>query len=518
MFVWRWRDIPSFEGDEPFLSKTVFVVIGILMLILIGLVVAFGTSAPLITRLWMESPAQVGPDFYNRLGIWLAIGLAVVLGTTPFLGWARARKRALARFATVVAATAVLMGVAAVLGVRDWRSVAYVAAVLYCTIANLWALVEKVAGGSLRRAGGEVAHVGMALMMLAFITTGWYGEATKVRIVQGEATEVLGYSMRFRGVEKPTPMSRDAMVLDVETSSGATFAMKPRMWVNEKSNQLVANPDIRSFPSGDLYIAPVEYSPGEPPSASGRLVLAKGETHAFRDWQITFEGFDMSSEHASAQEMAVGIVLSFMHPGQDPVTVVPTVISSGGGLRPVAAEIPGTDGAQVRAVGMAVDAGQVNIELSGLGGGVGAERVLAKGEQLRYGDLTVTFDDFDLSDFDPEVGKIDFGVVYTVTRQGETSEVVARVAQTENGMAVTPAVVPGPGGMTLGVGRVSAEDGTVETVLNDPAAEGTPARPASLVIDVSTKPLIGLVWVGTLLVIAGIIMAMIVRRKEVAAA
>jgi len=36
------------------------------------------------------------------------------------------------------------------------------------------------------------------------------------------------------------------------------------------------------------------------------------------------------------------------------------------------------------------------------------------------------------------------------------------------------------------------------------------------VIDVSTKPLIGLVWLGTLMVMAGIFVAMALRGKDVA--
>ena len=41
-------------------------------------------------------------------------------------------------------------------------------------------------------------------------------------------------------------------------------------------------------------------------------------------------------------------------------------------------------------------------------------------------------------------------------------------------------------------------------------------EPASLVLDVSTKPLIGLVWLGTLLVMAWIIVAIALRGKDVA--
>jgi cytochrome c-type biogenesis protein CcmF len=69
LLLYRWREIPAEVGDEPFISRTIFFVVGILLTILIGVVVLFGTSAPLISRLW-GAPAQVGPDFYNRITAW----------------------------------------------------------------------------------------------------------------------------------------------------------------------------------------------------------------------------------------------------------------------------------------------------------------------------------------------------------------------------------------------------------------------------------------------------------------
>ena len=66
------------------MSRAAYVVlgIGIVLLILIGLIVVVGTSSPIISRLWGE-PSQVGPDFYHRMGFWLAVVFAAFLGGTP---------------------------------------------------------------------------------------------------------------------------------------------------------------------------------------------------------------------------------------------------------------------------------------------------------------------------------------------------------------------------------------------------------------------------------------------------
>jgi cytochrome c-type biogenesis protein CcmF len=390
-----------------------------------------------------------------------------------------------------------------------------VAAALFVIVANTWATVEYVRGGRLRMAGGTVAHIGLGLMLLAFLTTGWLGQERKIRLSEGEPSEVLGYTMTFRGVEKPTPQSRDAMVVELTSPRGRNFVLKPKMWVNQKTNQLIANPDIRSFLTTDLYLAPVEYQPGEEAPVSGRMVLTKDQPVTFRDWTLNFKGFDLSRQNAVPGALTVGVVVEVQRPDAPPATLEPSMVSTDDGVQAVAVEIPGVPGARLRATGMSVDQGQVRIELLGLGGGIGRTALMSKGDTVAYGDLAITFDDFDLSEFDPEAGKIDFGVVFSVEHGGESYEVVpVYKSGMGGGSQVSSAVVPGAGGIALTPGRVDAESGTVELQIFDPALSPEGTTPASLVLDVSTKPLISFVWLGTILVVVGIVMAIGLRRKD----
>ena len=517
LLVLRWRDIPTEVGTEPFLSRTIFFVLGILMLILTGLIVGVGTSAPLISRLWGE-PSQVGPDFYNNVGFWLAVAFAAFLGATPFLGWSRADDGAGRRFAVVLVISVVLLVVGHFLGLTGFKAHLYVGAVLFSIVANSWALLQKARHGHWRAAGGVLAHVGAGLMMLAFLTTGWLDREQKVRLIQGQATEVLGYSMTFKGIEKPTPLARDAMVVEVTDPRGRNFVLKPKMWINQKTDQLVANPDIRSFLTSDLYVAPVEFTPGEEAPASGQLMLTKDQPTPFKDWTLVFRRFDMSRQNAVPGALTIGMEIELERPGVAPVMLEPSLLSmSDGTVQAVPVDIPGVPGGKLRATGMSVDQGLIRVELLGLGGGVARTAVLHKGEVLTYEAMKIRFADFDLSDFDPDSGKINFGVVFEVERGGQTVEVVPRFA---GGMAggpeLTPAVVPGGGGVTLAIGRVDAEGGAVELQVIDPTVASAAAQPASLVIDISTKPLIALVWIGTLMVMAGIGLAIALRRHDIA--
>jgi cytochrome c-type biogenesis protein CcmF len=403
-------------------------------------------------------------------------------------------------------------------GLTGWMAYIYVAAVLFNLVANGWATVERAQRGQWRAVGGVLAHVGIGLMMLAFLTTGWLGQKQKVRLAQDEPTEVLGYTLTFRGVEKPTPTARDAMVVEVTNPRGRNFVLKPRMWVNQKSNQLIANPDIRSFLTSDLYLAPVEFDPREEPAPSGRLMLAKDQPQQFKDWNLTFRGFDLSRQNAVPGALTVGVVVDVERPGEEVAKLEPSIISmSNGSVEPVAVDIPGVPGARLRATGMSVDQGMVRVGVLGLGGGIGRTAVMHKGETLAYENLKIKFDDFDMSEFDPEAGKIHFGVVFVVEHDGRSVEVVPTYKGGRSGEPTrTPATVPGTGGVTLSVGQIDAEGGSVQLQVYDPSLAVQGPTPASLVIDLSTKPLIALVWVGTILVVIGISMAIFLRRRDIA--
>jgi cytochrome c-type biogenesis protein CcmF len=516
LLAWRWREIPAEVGDEPFVSRTIFFVVGILLFILIGLVVLVGTSAPLISRLWGE-PAQVGPEFYNAMGYWIAVVFAAFLGGTPFLAWSRARAGAGKLLAATLAVTAVCLAAAALLGLSGGKAFIYVGAVVFNIVANGWAVADYTRARRWRLTGGPLAHVGIGLMMLAFLTTGWLDRQGKIRLHQDQPAEVLGYTMTFRGVEKPTPAARDAMVVEVTDERGRNFVLKPKMWVNAKSNQLIANPDIKSFLTADLYLAPVEFEPGSEPAASGVLMLGKDRPQSFGDWTLTFLGFDMSKQSAVQGALTVGVAVRLERPDHEPAVLEPTMISTDQGVQTIAVDIPGVPGGRLRATGMNVDSGLVRVELLGLGGGIGRTAVMHKGETLAYENLEITFSDFDLSDFDPEAGKINFGVVFSVKVDGTSIEVVPTFRGGMGGdPVVTPALVPGSGGITLSPGRIDAENGTVQLQVWDPSLPAAGPEPASLVLDVSTKPLIGLVWIGTLLIMLGVGVAIALRGKDVA--
>jgi cytochrome c-type biogenesis protein CcmF len=499
MLGWRWTEIPTEVGEEPFFSRTIFFVVGMIVLIITALVVGIGTSMPLITRL-AETPSKVDISFYNTTGYWLGLVLALFLGVAPLLTWHGPKKDVRTRAYVSLGLVVVVLLISLAVGMRLPLAHLYLFAALLVIVTNSWTLLDKLRSGRWRNTGAAISHIGIGLLLVGFMTTGWFDQEQKVRLTKDVPTEVLGYSLSFKGPET-NDLGREEMQVEVTTPGGREMTLRPQMWINRKSNQLVANPAIKSFPTTDLYLAPSEFSPAEAPDAGTSLVLKKNEPATFKGWSINFVGFDTSRHDPDAAGISVAVKLTMQGPKQqEPIELDPLFVTRGPGeAAGIPLAIPGTS-ATVQVVRIDADRGLVKLELSGLGGGIGHSATLKAGESFTYQDLAITMEVIETG----EQGTV--SVPFAVVRGGESLHVTPTSAQ--------PATIPGTSGLVLGLTRIDPGAGTADVQLVDPhLSEAAGGTPSSLVLDVSTKPLIILVWIGTILALAGNCLA-IVRRWQ----
>jgi len=511
--AWRWREIPTQPGDEPFLSRTVFFVLAITALLGTAAMVLLGTSAPLITRL-ATKPSQVAPAFYNTVTLPIGILLASLLGVVPFLHWKGTSKEFAKRLGLAGTLAVVTSAVGIAVGARGALYVAFLLVSLFAFFSNALKTWDEVRAKRFRVAGGYLAHVGLGLMLAGIVTSSAFDRTQKVVLTLNESKQVMGYTLTFKGVDKPTPTAREAMLVEVREGGGRSYVARPLMFRNEKSNQLVSNPDVRMRLTHDVYVSPIEFDPGRSPENGVTVELAKGETQKAGPFEVTFDGFDMSGGHGEAQRLSIGARLTVRH-GEDTQQVTPYISSSGTDFSSDPVPLAGPKGAAVAISGVDAGAGRVRLQVSGVGGGVAKRAVLHKGESLTYKGVALKFDNFDLSDFDPQAGKINIGVVFKTTDpSGKAVEVEPVYRGGEAGESHEDAAVPGLPGVMVRVGRMDPNEKTVEVEVLDPSAPGDPGEPMKFAIDVTIKPMIGLLWTGLVVLLAGGILAVVRRGEE----
>lgn len=518
VLLWRWREIPTQPGDEPFFSRTVFFVLAISALLATALMVLLGTSAPLLTRL-ATKPSQVSAAFYNTVTLPIGIVLASLLGLVPYLNWRGAgttfRSRILTSGALATACT--IAGVA--LGAHGALYIAFLLASLFAFFSNLFKTIDEARVRRFASSGGYLAHVGLGLMLAGIITSSAYDRTEKVVLPLGQARQALGMTLTFQGVDKPTPTSRDAMLVQVRDSNGTTYIARPHMFRNEKSNQMVSNPDVRVNLTHDIYVSPIEFDPGRPADSGEAIELGKGETTAVGGISITFQSFDMAGGHGDAAALSIGATLAVSRDGRT-ATVTPVLTSTAQGFQSKPVAVPFATDATVRIDGVDASAHRVRLAFTGLTpGGIAARATLRKGESLTYSGHTITFDDFDLSDFDPAAGKIHIGAVFKVKDASGTvvGEATAKVSQVNGSEQREPATLPGLPGVQIRVDGMNATEKVAQVVVLDPTAPPDQGDPAKFSVDVTIKPMIGLLWAGLVVLLIGGILAVIRRGTEFSA-
>jgi cytochrome c-type biogenesis protein CcmF len=290
---WRWREIPvEAEDESPALSRSVLFILGIAAFCALAFVILLGTSAPLLTRL-SGNPAQVQNSFYNRTTTPAAALMVFLAALVPFVSWKGDSLAALfgnARRSLLVAAGATAL--AFVLGARQASTLVLLALAFFAADMNLRAVIRKARTGKIAGAGGYLAHVGVGIMLAGIVVSGVYAKSTRVTLPAGKPVTVGGNTLTFLRVLPGTTTEKQAMEVRIDAPKGKTFYVYPKMYLNSRTNQLMANPAIRNGFAADYYIAPQSYDPGQPEQIGREVRLAKGTTQSIDGIGFTFREFN----------------------------------------------------------------------------------------------------------------------------------------------------------------------------------------------------------------------------------
>ncbi len=303
----RLRQVPTEPNEDPLLSRGTFMVLATITLTVSALVIAAGTSAPLLTG-FMENPGQVGPEFYNRVNLPIALLVALLLALVPYLTWRGDEPRALLRkllWPGVFALTVVTVAVAS--KVHDLFHLLFILLAALALGSNFQKTIEKLRAGGLRGAGGYLAHAGVGIMLLGFIASSGYDQSVKVTLEQGVPKQVEDLKLTFTRFIPRQGFEKERMEVEVVRANGQRFYVHPKMFMNDRTRQVMVNPDIRKTLLADLYVSPIEFDAGQ----QQRLDLAKGQTAQAGDLQVRFVDFDLNVDGNALAQMASG----------DPITI-----------------------------------------------------------------------------------------------------------------------------------------------------------------------------------------------------
>ena len=367
LLVTRLRQVPTAKNEDPFLSRGTFLVLSTITLLVSALVITAGTSAPLLTR-FMEDPGQVGPEFYNRVNLPIALLIAALLACIPYLTWKGDGARELLRKLLAPGVFALAVAVAAgVWAVHDPFHLLFVFLAALALASNLVKTVEKARGpGGLGAAGGYLAHVGVGVILLGVLASSGYDQSAKVTLEQGVPRQVDDMTLTFTRFLPRTAEEKERMEIKVQRADGSILHSYPRFFLNDRTRQLMVHPDIHTTLLQDLYVSPIEYDPGQP-----MLELARGQSGTSGDLEVRFVDFDLQAEGnalvkmEAGQSMTIGADLAITRRGRtDMVKALYRMNPVDGRVETPSTALPG--GGEVVLTGINAEAGAIQLAFTGL--------------------------------------------------------------------------------------------------------------------------------------------------------
>ncbi len=195
------------------------------MLVALCFVIFWGTFFPLISEAITGNESTLGPPWFDRYIVPLAIMLTLLSGIGPIIAWRRVTLANLRRsFIWPAAATAVaflLLVVAtpaedSVASLIMFTLIAFVFAVVGQEFARgasarrlmtreSWpAAVSSLVARNRRRYGGYIVHVGVAVLFLGVAASSAFHDQADARLLPGQSAKVGDYTITYVRHDRPS--------------------------------------------------------------------------------------------------------------------------------------------------------------------------------------------------------------------------------------------------------------------------------------------------------------------------
>jgi cytochrome c-type biogenesis protein CcmF len=265
---------------ESLISRESSFLFNNLLLLVACFTVLWGTLFPKISEWVQGSQVTVGPPFFNRVNIPVALLLLLLTAVGPLLAWRRTSWESLKRNFRWPAIGAVIVGALVVLfGMKPWQDQSYfyslmtimLSVLVAFTVAsefirggrvisqktgqNLLASIVQLTRRNTRRYGGYIVHFGVVVIMIGFAGSA-FNQDKEQEMAYGDKMSLGAYTLVCRSYtqdDNPNYGSEWA-VMDVfqRGKQIATLTPERRFYkASQQTSTMVAN---RSTLKEDLYV------------------------------------------------------------------------------------------------------------------------------------------------------------------------------------------------------------------------------------------------------------------------
>jgi cytochrome c-type biogenesis protein CcmF len=243
--------------------------------------VLWGTLFPVLSEWFSSSKVSVGPPFFNKVMVPIALFLLLLTGVGPLLAWRKTSFDALRRnFAWPLGGGVLAGAVAFVFGFRDIYSLMCLILSVFVTLtissefyrgarviasrdnSNLMTAVIELTMRNTRRYGGYVVHLGMVLIFIGIAGIPFNRDLEK-EMAPGDTLQIGKYTILCQNFDHVANnnYSADRATLEVFVGGKSTMMLFPERRLFLASQVTETKVAIQSSPLRDLYVVYAGQSP-----------------------------------------------------------------------------------------------------------------------------------------------------------------------------------------------------------------------------------------------------------------
>jgi cytochrome c-type biogenesis protein CcmF len=279
-FVRNRSHLQSENRLESLISRESSFLFNNLVLLVACFTVLWGTLFPVLSEWVQGHKVTVGPPFFNRVNVPVALLLLLLTAVGPLLAWRKTSFESLKRNFSIPALAAVVVAVILIaFGMRPWQTQSALYSLMTICLAVLVTVTvfsEFIRGGRViarhtgqsllggmarlahrntRRYGGYIVHFGVALVMIGLAGSAFNQDKEK-EMGYGDRMNIGAYTLTCRSYtqdDKPNYRSEWA-ILDVTENGKPLTTLYPERRFYKASQQMATMVANRSTLKEDLYV------------------------------------------------------------------------------------------------------------------------------------------------------------------------------------------------------------------------------------------------------------------------
>jgi cytochrome c-type biogenesis protein CcmF len=294
LIVMRWEALKTDNVLTSLTSREAAFLANNFLFLAILFFTFVGTNYPILSELFTNEKATVGPPFYERMNGPLFALLMLLMGVAPLTMWYKTRLKRLGHLMVwpVVLAT-VLVIVLLVFGISSWVALLGYWLVTFAGTVTIfefvrgtrarmrkgeapWTALGRLMARNRRRYGGYWIHLGVVIMGFGIIGSTVYQQETQIQLRRGESVTLGDFTMVFNDVSRfPGPDDLIITEASVDLYRGDRFLreLTPRTELYTRSGQPMTIPSARSTIGEDFYTLLISWEPVTADQATFKLYI-----------------------------------------------------------------------------------------------------------------------------------------------------------------------------------------------------------------------------------------------------